>query len=295
MKYLPSIIALLTLLFAAAGASAQVDTTTAAPVRVELTDGSTLIGTIERETDEVVYFRTTSGVEMRLPRDRIKSREKLSGRIVDGAYRRYDPNRTRLFFAPTARAIGAERGYVAAYELFFPFLAAGVGDAVSLAGGFSLIPGAEGQLVYAAPKVTFVQTQQTHLAVGVIAGTILGPETGGGFGGLAFGLGTFGGAEQSVTVGAGLGHVAGEQLSETSHPLLLVGGEDQVSNSIKVLTENYIYFADDVTIIFSGGIRFFNDTLAADLGLFSSPELIRTSGGRFPFLPWLGFAYNFSD
>ena len=77
---------------------------------------------------------------------------------------------------------------------------------------------------------------------------------------------------------------------------MLVGGEHQLSNSTKLLSENYLYLGDEVTIIFSGGIRFFNDTLAADLGLFSSPDLIGAiGGGGFPFVPWLGFAYNFSN
>ena len=292
MRHLTTILTVLSLLFLAGRAAAQTDSTAAAPVRIELVDGSTLVGTVERETDTTLYFRTASGVEMRLPKDRIERRKKLSGRIVDGAYRRYDPNRTRLFFAPTARAIGKGRGYVASYEVFFPFIAAGAGDAVSLAGGFSLIPGSEGQLVYGAPKVTFVRTREVHLAAGVFAGTVLGAGGSGEYGGLAFALGTFGGPEQALTLGGGVGYAGGGGESATSRPIVLLGGEHQISNSTKLLSENYLYLGEEVRIIFSGGIRFFNDTLAADLGLFSSPDLIMLGG--FPFVPWLGFAYNFS-
>ncbi len=64
---------------------------------------------------------------MTLPRDRIKAIELLKGVIESGKYVRYDPNGTRLFFAPTVRSIGSRQGYVALYEIFFPFVSVGGG------------------------------------------------------------------------------------------------------------------------------------------------------------------------
>ncbi len=288
---LAALLAALLLLVPARAAWAQ----EAAPdevVRIELVDGSTLIGTVERETAEAVFFRTTAGVEMMLGKDQIRSREVLQGRMVDGRFQRVDPNRTRLFFAPTARPLGAGQGYFADYQIFFPFVAAGVGDRVSLAGGFSLIPGSPAQVVYAAPKVTLVHRPGASVAVGGLVGTALGGEVSGeGYAGLAFGVGTFGSSRRAVTVGGGFAFAGAEGESATSAPILLVGGEYQVSGSIKLLSENYVYVGEGATVVFSGGVRFFNETLAADLGLFSTPEAF--GGGGFPFIPWVGFAYNF--
>jgi hypothetical protein len=66
-------------------------------------------------------------------------------------------------------------------------------------------------------------------------------------------------------------------------------GETRVSNSVKLITENWIPPNSHVSLL-SFGIRFFGDNLAADLG-FIYPAGSDISG--FPFLPWLGFAYNF--
>lgn len=56
----------------------------------------------------------------------------------------------------------------------------------------------------------------------------------------------------------------------------MLGGELRISNSIK--------------FILSLGIRFFSENLAADLG-FVLPAGSRIKG--FPFIPWVGFTYNF--
>ena len=71
-------------------------------------------------------------------------------------------------------------------------------------------------------------------------------------------------------------------------PVVVLGGEFQVSNSVKILTENWIVPGADGAII-SLGLRFFDDHLAADFGLFTSTN----AKGNFPFIPWLGFCYNF--
>ncbi len=44
-------------------------------------------------------------------------------------------------------------------------------------------------------------------------------------------------------------------------------------------------------VIVSAGIRFFGERIAADFALWTSPELL--DDDLFPFVPWVGFAYNF--
>lgn len=259
-------------------------------VEVELVDGTTVTGTIEYETADEVVLRTVSSVEVRIPIDRIASRRALEGRIRDGRLVRADPNRTRLLFAPTARPLGNGKGYLADYQVFMPFVGLGIGDYVSMAGGVSLVPGLSSQLVYAAPKVTVIDRPEASVAAGVIGAMPLGTATGSGYGGFGFGIGTFGAPKRSVTLGAGFGFVSDDGESSTSALMLLLGGELQVSDHVKLLSENYVYVEEATNPILSGGVRFFNDTLAADLGFFTTPDAF---GDGFPFIPWVGFAYNF--
>ena len=194
-------------------------------------------------------------------------------------------NRTRLFFAPTARSQYRGQGYLALYEIFFPFVSVGVGDIVSVGGGITLFPASD-QLLYGAGKVTVYERPNVALAAGAFVLTFTG---GNGAGGLLLGVGTFGPPNRSLTLGIGFGFGDGD-FEET--PAFLVGGELQVSNSLKLISENYIIPEVEDGILFSGGLRFFGERLAADFALASTVDAVRDSSG-FPFFPWLGFAYNF--
>jgi hypothetical protein len=154
------------------------------------------------------------------------------------------------------------------------------------------VPGASEQLVYLAPKLTVLQTPKAQVAAGVIAARVTRNE---GAAGLLYGSGTFGSPERAVTLGVGFAFV-GEGLEDeddleiSDTPVLLIGGELQVSNSLKLLTENYVGPALDEAALLSAGVRFFGEHLAADLGLFTSPAAWDADG--FPFIPWVGFVYN---
>lgn len=260
------------------------------PVRVELNDGSSLIGTVISKDDDHIVFRTTGGVESTIPHEQIRSTEELAGRIIDGRYVRFDPNRTRLFFAPTARPLQQGHGYFAAYEVFFPFVSYGATNMLSLAGGMSLIPTAPLGMFYIAPKVTVLQEGTTDVALGTFVGTVrerFSEDTAATFG-VLYGMTTLGSEVRALSVGLGFAFAEGEV---SSSPVVMLGGETQLSNSIKLVSENYILFSEPQEPLLSGGVRFFGEQLAADFGLFTTPSLLERGG--FPFFPWLGFAYNF--
>jgi hypothetical protein len=92
-----------------------------------------------------------------------------------------------------------------------------------------------------------------------------------------------------VTLGLGYGYSEGEFASK---PVVLLGGETQLSNSFKLITENWFPIGSDVVLL-SLGVRFFGDNLSADLGFFYPMENGQGISEGFPFIPWLGFAYNF--
>jgi hypothetical protein len=260
------------------------DTTSVKPIKLTLTDGSELIGTVVGEDSVSIFFKTVGHIPMTIPRNQVRTIEQLSGQIIGGAYVRPDPNQTRLLFAPTARPLKSGQGYFSAYQIFFPFLAFGIADFLTLAGGMSLIPGTEGQLLYIAPKVTPIQSGNLSAAAGVLYITATSGGTDGV--GIIYGVGTYGTQNSSLTGGLGWGFY-GDDIADK--PILMVGGELRASNSVKFITENWIPPDADIALL-SIGIRFFGESLAADIGLIY-PAGSEISG--FPFIPWLGFAYNF--
>lgn len=262
----------------------QQDTTSQRPTKLVLRDGSELIGTIVKEDSVSIFFNTIGNISMTIPKNQVKAREQLSGQVEGGQYIRPDPNHTRLFFAPTARPLESGQGYFSAYQIFFPFLAVGVADVLTLAGGISLFPGAESQIFYLAPKVTPVEIDNLSLSGGVL---YINSTSGGSDGvGIIYGVTSFGSQRASLTAGLGWGF-SGDETADK--PIIMLGGELRASNSIKFITENWFPPDSDIAFL-SFGIRFFGESLAADLGLIY-PAGSRITG--FPFLPWLGFAYNF--
>lgn len=285
---------LVLMLVAARWAPARAQTPDAAQVpdsalvEVVLADGSVLNGAVVDSSGTTLTIRTVGGVTVVLERAQIRLIRPLRGRVVGGVVRRLDPNRTRLLFAPTARPLRPGSGYFAAYYLFFPFVAYGATERVTLAGGLSLLPGLplRDQVFYAVPKVTLVDGARTSLAGAALVLTSASME---GSAALVFGVGTFGGSDRAVTAGAGMGWAS--EGGETA--VLVVGGEVQVGSSVKLLTENYLLVRGR-TVLVSGGIRFFGDRLSADLGLITFGELLRETDGV-PFVPLLSFTYLFGE
>jgi hypothetical protein len=208
----------------------------------------------------------------------------LQGEMRGGQLYRTDPNSTRLFLAPTGRGLKAGQGYFADYFLFFPTVAVGVTDFLALSGGVSLVPGAESQLAYFAPKLTFPISPQVGLSTGLLHLAI--PEDTDDVT-LGYAVGTFGNACNGLTLGAALPLNS----NEDKNPVLLIGGEAQMSNSAKLITENWIFTGNTTTVLFSGGIRFFGEKLAVDIALIGSDELFEGQG--FPFVPWVDFSVFF--
>lgn len=253
---------------------------TSAVTRLTLQDGSEVIGYIIDERDSLIVFRTVSGIRMEINTGLISENELIEGEISDGEFVRYDPNRTRLLFGPTARTLKQGKGYFSTYEIFFPSLAFGVTDFITLSGGFSLVPGVSEQVIYLGTKARFIESEVVTLGGGFIYAHVEDSDFA-----TAYGVVSIGSQRAALTVGLGWGFIDWE-FSGT--PALMIGGEVQLSNSIKLVTENWLPPNTDFAII-SLGIRFFGDNLAADIGLVTYTDV----GDGFPFLPWLGFVYNF--
>jgi len=251
--------------------------------KIEFIDGSVLIGYIISENEDSLQFKTLSNLELTFQKDKISSRTILPGKVIKGELWSEDPNKSRLLFAPTGRSLKQGKGYFAVYEIFFPFIAIGVTDYLIIAGGFSLFPGANNQIIYLAPKVIPYETDNFSVAGGVLILKIPDESK---MAGIVYGVSTFDFEKNALTLGLGYGFSGGDF---TNNPIIVLGFESRLSRAIKLISENWIIVGNEENM-FSFAIRFFGKNLAADFGLVFPTS---TGSDSIPFVPWLGFAYNF--
>jgi hypothetical protein len=152
-------------------------------------------------------------------------------------------------------------------------------------GGVSLIPGATRQLVYIAPKVSLIQQERINLAAGFL---FMGVPDNDNLGTVYASL-TTGSPLAGITFGVAM--PTNGSSSDFNAPALLFGGETQISNRAKLMTENWFFTGEESLLVLSGGVRFFGESLSADIGLFTSPDFFDEGG--FPFIPWLDFSVRF--
>ena len=257
-------------------------------LEVRLSDGSVLYGRVAARSADGVTLVTDGGATVRLRRDQIASMEPLRGRIVNGQVWPEDPHPARLFLAPTARAVPRGAGYLAVYELVFPFVTYGVTDRLTISAGMPAIPEAIGRVVYLGPKYEVLRTPSVRAAVGMLAlfatEDALGDWTP--FGVLN-GVATFGGPDGAVTVGATVPFLTADGSTDLpTRPVLMLGAEARLSRRTKFLTENYVVPYGSLV---AGGFRFFGERLSADFGIgaaFGEDEISCC-------LPLVNFVYAF--
>jgi hypothetical protein len=247
-------------------------------VELTLNDGSILIGRVV-ESGDPLRFVMVSGMEITVPLANVRAIAQARGTVEEGEYWREDPNRTRLFFGPTARTLPAGQGYFAVYEILMPFLGYGVSDNFILAGGTPLYFGGGGSRPFwVAPKLRVFNSVKTQGAVGVLAVAVDDENAG-----LLYGVVTHGTPKSAFSVGVGYGYANGD-LAES--PAVMLGGEIRTGRGLKLVTENYLFPGG--TGLISLGPRFLGRKLSADLGL-----VIPLGFGEIFAFPLVNFVYNF--
>jgi hypothetical protein len=246
-----------------------------------LKDGSTIFGRIVAIDADTVTLQIRGAGTIKLAAGAIREiKEIASADIHEGSYWFPNPNSTRLFFAPTGQMLKKGEGYVSDYEVFFPGMAVGVTDNITLGGGISLLPAAaEDQIYYLTPKVGVSVTDKVHLAAGVL---FAGAK--GGTGGVYYGVGTFGDGNASVTLGGGYGFAGGKIESK---PVGMLGAELRLSKRIGIVTENYLLPVTENNVLYSFGFRFMGEKLTTDLALFN------VAGSGVIGLPFVDFVFRF--
>ena len=256
---------------------------------ITLQDGSEIMGRVTSVADSEVTFQSDLG-ELKIPISKIRGvREIPRSSIKAGVFWPVNPNSTRLFFSPTARMLKKGQGYFSDYYIFFPGIAYGLTDNITLGGGVSLFPGLgfDKQIYYFTPKIGLATSKNTSLALGALIISIphkVFDENVPAFG-ILYGVGTYGGPDGSITAGLGFGFVDDRVADK---PVGVIGGEKRLTRRISFVSENWIFPGVDNPLI-SYGARFFGENISIDLG-FITPT---GEDFIFPGVPWIDFVFNF--
>ena len=270
---------------------------------VQTRDGSTLLGRIVAEDSTTIRLETVGGV-LTLARSAVVAIKTVrESELRDGEYWFRDPNRSRLFFAPTGRMLDQGEGYyMNTYLLLQNFVGAPTND-ITIGGGFALIPGVDpGKWAYyLTPKVGLHQSENFNVAVGALAGFAPGSH---GFG-ILYGVGTRGGTDGSVTGGLGWGYSG---TSFASRPAVMLGGERRLSRRVAFITENYALSTksdrytcgssgcttssrNETLTLASYGLRFLGEKMSVDLAFWNAAG--DGASWIFPGIPYVSFGVKF--
>lgn len=256
-------------------------------VMLRLRDGSTLVGRIVSVSANTIRFATSVG-EVDVPRAAIAEvRFASKEQVHEGELWPDDPSATRLFFAPTGRALKQGEGYFADAYIFLPSFQYGVTDRFTIGAGFSIIPGIglDEQLYYLTPKVNVYSTPTVNLSLGALVAGVKGLDASRNPFGILYGVSTFGGTESSFSLGGGLAYAGGHA---DNSAVIMAGGSTRTSRNISLVTENY-YYTGASGALMSGGVRFMGEKLSVDLAGF----VPITSSGGFVVMPYVAFLYHF--
>ena len=253
------------------------------------TDGSSNFGRITEIGEYEVKFETAMGI-LTITINKIQNIKQIEKKFIKkGQYWYANPNKTRLYFAPTAFTLKKGEGYIADYYLFFPMAAYGFTDNLTLGAGFSLFPTSDvdEQIFYFMSKIGIKAADDFNLAFGSLICKL--PD----FSdddfqlvGILYGVSTFGKPDASVTIGLGYGFV-GNELAEK--PMVSIGGEYRISRRMSFVSENWIFPGLDQPLI-SYGLRFFGEKLCVDFALLN----FIGDGMLFPGIPYIDFVIAFN-
>jgi hypothetical protein len=252
--------------------------------RVILSDGRVYYGSVLSGGNPVRIGFPGGGTE-EIPSQAIVRIEEVQGTIVDGEFWPRDPNHSRLIFAPTGRNLPRGTGSANAFYGVMPFVALGLTDRLTLAGGVSLLKSGEmdffpsrapltpdggdraspGRTIHLAPKLQVLRGRRMEAAVGALV--FMPTRDPGSPSGIVYTVGTFGIDDRTaVTLAAGLGLRQGEWQEEATW---MVGADHRVSRRIKLVTENYRFPGGET--LHMGGVRLLGEQLSADLAVALRP------------------------
>lgn len=256
--------------------------------RVETLDGNEYIGVIQEKSSDKIRLKTEKLGEITILTSDVKRISEVTQAIAkDGTYWLDNPQSTRYFWAPNGYNLKKREGYYQNVWVFFNQAVYGFTDHFSA--GIGTIPlflfgGASTPawitLKYSVPVVK----DKVNIGGGALLGTVIGE---GGFGGILYGISTFGSKDKNINIGIGYGFGGGEIAST---PLINIGGIIRTGANGYLITENYMVInSDNFTLLTMIGGRRIIRHFGLDFGL----GMPIASGTGFFAFPWLGFTVPF--
>jgi hypothetical protein len=271
-------------------------------VTILILDGSELTGVLEKETEEVYTLKTPAGIVIEIPKDSIVRIKAFEGKIIDKKIFRADPNKSLYLFSPSAFPIGKKNKYCRDFCLFFPSFNYGWNDVFSLQAGAFWVPGLKVDQIplIGSIKATLYQQDKIALAAGIMYIKLPtfefededGADDEFDFGaGFTFVTGTYGDRFSHGSISLGWGFVQAEGEWEfMNRPIIVLAGNKRISNTIAIVTENWIPpEAKFSEIPMSLSARFFGKRLTVDVGILFVIDMLEEG---LPF-PLLNFTYHF--
>lgn len=259
--------------------------------RIETIDGNEFIGIIlDRTTDHIKLKTDRLGEISILKTDIKKISEITTTQAKDGTYWFDNPQSTRYFWSPNGYNLKKGEGYYQNVWIFFnqaiygftDHFSAGVGTMPMFLFGGTATP-AWVTLKYSVPVVK----NKVNLGGGALMATVIGE---GGFGGILYGISTFGSRDNNLNLGLGYAFGGGEIAST---PLFTFGGMIRTGSKGYLITENYFVVAEGE---FGGMMMFGGRRIIKNFGLDFG--LITPFGAGLDGLwafPWLGFTVPFGS
>ncbi|ALW84689.1 hypothetical protein AUC43_06105 [Hymenobacter sedentarius] len=249
---------------------------------VELLSGSSFNGILRASNAEELEFETKDLGLVKVQRANLKRLELLTEQQAKKGFQDVG-NGTRLLFAPTARNLRRGEGYVQDIEVYFIGANYGITDNISLGVLVPVIPFIAGKAFAITPKVSVPVSEKFHVGVGALYARVsvsaFGVSAGGGIG---YGVGTYGTADDNVTLGVGYGFT--DRGETSSSPVVVLGGAKRISNYVSLINETYIYDGGALGLV---GGRFHAKRFSGSLGAAYGTNV----GGIYP--AYLEAAYRF--
>ncbi|WP_208306776.1 hypothetical protein [Hymenobacter defluvii] len=198
---------------------------------VELRSGTSFVGVLLARNDNELEFDAQDIGRVSIQKSNIRSMQLLSETQLRKGWEPVG-NGTRMFFAPTARNLRRGEGYVQDINIVLLGANYGITDHISIGALVPALPGVGLNVFAITPKVSVPISEKFHVGGGLLYAFAFGSG-----GGIAYGVGTYGTADNNATLG--LGYLVGSGDVDAS-PVVLVGGATRISRRFSLLNETYI-------------------------------------------------------
>jgi small nuclear ribonucleoprotein (snRNP)-like protein len=258
-----AIVFFLLVLFSVSSVFSQVEVNK--KVTVTMNNGEEFQGQLVSQDTEAIVLITENG-EIKLNAKNVKSIKEDDN---TSKFLFANPNDMRYFIGNSGIPLKKGKGYYQNILVLFHSAHYGITNNLSIGGGLEFLSTIQGQPIwYLTPKLAFNVSPNFHVGGGAIIMGLAGEGTAS----FLYGTTTFGKSETNISTGIGYGLFDGEF---SKYPSITISGTHRVSNSLALVTENYIFPNDLGDPLYFGihGIRLLSRKNSFDIGAIVIPQI----------------------